>query len=172
MKKSLLILSLSIFLTSSLSSCFWESKTPEATKDITSYKNLWKDTFRSYQAAITRIPKKGKFDFELGTMVSGSGAALSGFAGIPFQEKFSSLSVGFLGEYNFEDTEHPSLDATMKVYLNKRNFGAGDIDITFKIDGSGAVAYSLNHLDRPALEFFGVPKETIDSLMLTFEENK
>lgn len=60
----------------------------------------------------------------------------------------------------------------MKVYLNKRSFGVGDIDITFQIDGSGAVAYSLNHLDGPTLEFLGASKEMIDDLMLTFEENQ
>lgn len=89
-----------------------------------------------------------------------------------FQEKFSSMSVGFLGDYNFEDEEHPSVDATIKVYLNKRTFGAGDIDITFRIDGSGSVAYSLNHLDRATLEFFGAPKDMVDDLMLAFDENQ
>lgn len=78
MKKFLFTLLLGIFLTSSLSSCFWDSKTL-GTKDISYYKNLWKETFRSYQAAVTKIPKKGKFDFELGTLVSGNGEALSEF---------------------------------------------------------------------------------------------
>ncbi|EKD30188.1 MAG: hypothetical protein ACD_78C00128G0003 [uncultured bacterium (gcode 4)] len=170
MKKPLLAIFLAIFLTSSLSSCFWNKE--ETKHDVLYYKNLWKETFRSYQAAVTKIPKKGKFDFELGTMVSGDGKALSEFGGMKFQEKFSSMSIGFLGDYNFEDEEHPSMDATVKVYLNKRSFGAGDIDITFRIDGSGAVAYSLNHLDRATLEFFGAPKDLTDSLMLAYDENK
>lgn len=121
---------------------------------------------------MTKIPQKGKFDFELSAMVSGTGKELSGFGNIEFREKFSSMSVGFLGDYNFEDQEHPSMDATVKMYLNKRSFGAGDIDITFRIDGSGAVSYSLNHLDRTALEFLGTPKDTVDSLMLSLDENQ
>lgn len=121
---------------------------------------------------MTKIPQKGKFDFELSAMVSGTGKELSGFGNIEFREKFSSMSVGFLGDYNFEDQEHPSIDATVKMYLNKRSFGAGDIDITFRIDGSGAVSYSLNHLDRTALEFLGTPKDTVDSLMLSLDENQ
>lgn len=172
MKKSFLTLFFAVFCLSTLSSCSLGFNATPEDKGVVFYKNLWKETFRSYQTAITNIPKKGKFDFELGTMVSGSGEALREFGGVQFQEKFSSLSVGFLGDYNFEDVEHPSLDAIMKIYLNKRTFGAGDIDITFRIDGSGAVAYSLNHLDRATLEFLRVPREMIDDLMLTFEENK
>lgn len=170
MKKLFLTLFLSIFLTLSLSSCFFGSK--ESERDLPYYKNLWKETFRSYQAAVTQIPKKGKFDFEVATMVSGSGQPLSEFGGMKFQDKFSSLSIGFLGDYNFEDQEHPSIDATIKVYLNKRSFGAGDIDITFKITGDGSVSYSLNHLDRATLEFLGAPKEMVDDLMLAYDENK
>jgi len=172
MKKYLLIGFAGVFLLSILSFYFLSSKTSETVQDISSYKNLWKESFRSYQAAVTKIPKKGKFDFEVSTMVSGNGEALSEFGGMKFQEKFSSLSIGFLGDYNFEDAERPSMDATMKVYLNKRNFGAGDIDITFRIGGDGSVVYSLNHLDRATLEFFGAPKEMIDDLLLAYEENK
>ncbi len=171
MKKFLLLLFVALVFVFGLASCFTDTKTVETIKDITYYKNLWKDTFQSYQTAITKVPKKWKFDFELGAMVSGSGEALSEFGWVPFKEKFSSMDIGFLGDYNFEDLEHPSLDATMKIFLNKRSFGAGDIDITFKIDGSGSVAYSLNNLDRTALEFFGAPKEMIDELILSFEEN-
>jgi hypothetical protein len=172
MKKFFIFWLLVFFFATSLSSCFLDTKTPEVVKDVLYYKNLWKDTFKLYQTAITKVPKKGEFDFELGTMVSGNEKELSEFGGVVLNGKFSSLSIGFLGNYNFEDTERPSLDATMKIYLNKRNFGAGDIDITFKIDGSGSVAYSLNNLDRTTLEFFGASKEMIDTLMLTFEENK
>lgn len=80
MKKILLTGLLTIFLTSALSSCFTDTQSPKSVQDISYYKNLWKETFRSYQAAITQIPKKGKFDFELATMVSGSGEALSEFS--------------------------------------------------------------------------------------------
>ena len=172
MKKPLIIGLIGVLFAIALSFYFFGTKTGETIKDISYYKNLWKESFRSYQAAVTEIPKKGKFDFELGVMASGTGEALSGFGNIQFQEKLSSMSIGFLGDYNFEDMERPSMDATIKTYLNKRSFGAGDIDISFHIDGSGSVSYSLNHLDRTALEFFGAPKETIDDLMLSFEENQ
>lgn len=171
MKKLLTPILLGVFLVSALSSCSLGSDVQKG-KDLPYYKNLWKDTFRSYQAAVTKIPRKGKFDFELSTMVTGSGEALSGFGNIQFREKLSSMSVGFLGDYNFEDQEHPSMDATIKMYLNKRSFGAGDIDITFRIDGSGATSYSLNHLDRATLEFLGAPRDMVDSLMLAFDENQ
>ncbi len=166
--KKLLIASFLVIL---LASCFGDTKSPEVTKDISYYKTLWKDTFQGYQAVITKIPKKWKFDFEISSMVSGSGEALSGFAGVPFREQFSSLSIGLLGDYDFLDAEHPALDATMKIYLNKRSFGAGDIDVTFKIDASGSTSYSLNHLDRNTLEFFWASKDIVDELMLAFEQN-
>lgn len=77
MKKILTSALLAVFLVFSLSSCGKDAEKQEAGKDLPYYKNLWKDTFRSYQSAVTNMPKKGKFDFELSVMASGSGEALS-----------------------------------------------------------------------------------------------
>lgn len=163
------IIALSV-VSSGVAYYFWSTSGNGYVHDLASYKTLWQDTFREYQTSTTNIPKKGKFDFEISSMATGTGEALNKLGNMQFREKFSSLAIGFLGEYDFESDEHPSLDATLKVYLNKRSFGAGDIDITFHIDGSGSVSYSLNNLKRNALEFFSVPGDTIDSLMLSFEE--
>ncbi|EKD30378.1 MAG: hypothetical protein ACD_78C00072G0002 [uncultured bacterium (gcode 4)] len=172
MKKPLII-AITVWLFAVSAGAFYFWNTPQkSSNNLASYKNLWQETFRSYQSGVTKIPKKGKFDFEMASMATGSGEALTRLWNMEFREKFSSLAIAILGDYDFESAEHPSLDATMKMYLNKRSFGAGDIDIGVHIDGNGMVAYTLNNLKRNALEFLGVPPDMIDSLMLSFDENK
>ena len=137
----------------------------------TDYRQIWRDTFVAYQTGTMDIPHTGSFDFVGTLMVAGDTDHILRFSSVELGEPLSNFSIHIFGKYDFADHDHPSATATIQAYLNKRNFGLGDLDMSVTINGSGSATYTLDHLDSRMLDLFGITDPNRKDLIALFQDH-
>lgn len=168
MKKILLIFILIFWLFS----CFWWEKDKDI-KTLVEYKQIWKDTFLNYQNTSWEIKTSWIFDTEFTIMLDGDEETLlNKFSTLDLKEPFNSLSFKVDGDYDFSDKNNIKLYANIKIYLNKRNFWLWSLDISVHLKDNKTLVYTINNLESKILHLFLEDKDTIDYLLLFYNDHK
>lgn len=145
----------------------------ENKKTLQDYKQIWKNTFLSYQNSKSQIKKHWIYDFEFTIMIDWKKENLiNKFSFLNLNWPFNSLSFKVDGDYDFLDENNLKLNWNLKLYLNKRNYWVWDLDINFTLENNKTLKYTINNWDKDLIKFLLSNKEQIEQLIWYIEENK
>ena len=143
------------------------SSSATASQSLAYYQQVWRDTFRAYQSGVVTPPARGSYDFALTAFVNGDAEKIRKIVPL-IAGNFSDVSFHVAGEYDFSDSAHPTLSGTAQMYLDKRDFGMGDLDIGFDVAPTGDVSYELRNVSTGALDALRISADSQKSLLAIF----
>ena len=168
MKKFIIFLLIwSMFLTSCSMPWSKQDTTPIkeiVVKDLNYYKSVFSDFFLNLENSQSNFQKTWLFNFELTLMAQGNTTKILPY----FKKDFTDISVSFDWNYDVIDSSNPKGVLNIKAYLNKRNIGLWDFDLTFESFWSGSIAYTINNISPDILSIF-VWEDTSNRLVTKYK---
>lgn len=89
-----------------------------------------------------------------------------------YDTDIASISINLFGDYDFSKIENPSLNATARIYTDRKLSETGDIDISFWINESKQIVYKINKLDSEILKKLWINNNYIEWLKQLQDNNE